>query len=1166
LGSKAVKKHFWDKGIIENAEVYFRRQNIEGETLWLVASVVSMIERPIPGYVIRESVVPEDKQKRAKFMNRLTRITALIAKAVDDAFTYSENEDKLKDNSFTTNNNNATVLPDIADDLKLLQTILAEESDDNTNHLQNLLKAVGGGSNVSGESSVASYNEGAINDRIGGEEQIRGGSVEAASVLKLISLGPSASLTEIMLAPEEVKIFASIVSGELSIEKLAHLIFDSTGNKITNTGQVLEKLMIPIHKKHNRNSQSRRSMIINGSSLRTPAKHATSKRSSFSASSKKTLQSPPLQPLSSTISPPLVSMNLSFSRIGNTGMEILSEILYSNTPNLKCLDVSFCQINEKGILSLSRGLAKRRKRGLQSLQGLILNGNTISYRAARDLGLALSNKPSKSRHRLSFYHSEAPKEGYMEDNEQDDELFDDDEDALDQPIDGSLKRRHSGIPKQKKPKKEKFAHEEVSIEREDPGIQLLHVASTSLDAKSLNQFLIGLGESSRLKEIDVSSNEFGADGISLFAEFLEARGAKVMTTLNRLNISNNQIKDDGLAKITRAISKRRKTSMVDLHLSFNDIGAGGTASLMNKLLSQNVMTLSLDNNLLGDAGCQLVAASLTSMHHLSSLNLSFNQIGSRGITTLMRALIGCESLTFLGLSGNVMKISGAIAMGFALAHHPRISRLELFNCCLSQAAQCHIVSGIISNRWVPLKTLDGFSVGPPMAAIGALDPVGQHLGNTECFTIRRNVQMKAMLEWVQASKKKEGGIDNYRMKETNYNDFQSLDFVTPDESNNGAPSHDAFMRMLEWLSRIPFDEDELNSLRQYFYDDDDGSPDGLRGSNGKLNLKYRGDLLAALGSGLMNEMDEDEKRIVFPSGSEIGLNIDDSSNTLDSLHTLPFAKEESKDDTNAPLTNYRSRSFVSCSSKNSMSLSESQRSFSSTQSNRSIDSKSTKCKARITMFPKFFEKLDLLKSNAQEMMNNEFDAAQQDLIAQQFAEASLILLRQLRYQCMSSGLDGWRHGKLQRKVLIVDDSLVTRKLVARAFQKANFIVDTAENGAEGVRMMKESVYDIAFMDIDMPVMNGFDATKALREWEDSKRPGARQPICALTATIVDDFEVHELMKFKECGLDVMESKPCNIPRLFKVVDDVSPLFSDLSISVTQQFESTAMLKELAENK
>ena len=57
-------------------------------------------------------------------------------------------------------------------------------------------------------------------------------------------------------------------------------------------------------------------------------------------------------------------------------------------------------------------------------------------------------------------------------------------------------------------------------------------------------------------------------------------------------------------------------------------------------------------------------------------------------------------------------------------------------------------------------------------------------------------------------------------------------------------------------------------------------------------------------------------------------------------------------------------------------------------------------------------------------------------------------------------------------------------------------------------------------------MNGFDATKALREWEDIKRPGACQPICALTAAYVDDLEREELMKLKEAGLDVMK---CNIP-------------------------------------
>ncbi len=1144
---------------------------MEGELIWLVASIASCIDVPIPGFILKECKV-EDEVRAAK-INRLTRIAALLTKGVDEAFLHqTKNGDCSKDSSSGTNVNvnsrrrssTSSLIPDIADDLKVLQSLIDSDASQtgNSSQIQSLIKNIGG--SRSGESSAASSDceESANNKHEIAESSTKttkGRSLDASpSVLESISSGPSIDISKISLTPEEVKLVALIISGELSVHQLAKHIFD-TGNPPVDTREVLERCNISLNRRQAKNRGDReRPASWNVFPRNNP-------KSSF------TFDKSPLQKkLIPIVSPPLVNLNLSHSRIGNTGMVILSEALYSNTPNLKCLDISFCEIHEKGFLSLCRALVKRRQKGVASLQGLILTGNTISYRAARDLGLALCHKKDKTRKRLSFHHlSDHQKEGYMEDDEYD---YEEDDDDFDGTQFGGLKRRMSAHNTKKTSKKEKVSHNEFTEKKEDPGIQLLHLASTSLDPTSLAQILLGLGEASQIREIDISSNNFGVEGISPFADYLEGtgRGQQVMSKLDRLNISNNHIGDDGLAKITRAISKRSKiNSMVDIHLSFNAIGSGGTGTLMNKLLSQNVVTLSLDNNMLGDAGCQLVAASLTSMHHLSSLNLSFNQIGSRGVTTLMRALIGCESLTFLGLSGNVMKISGAIAMGFALAQHPRIAHLELYNCCLSQVAQCHIVTGIISNRWVPLQVLNGFCVGPPMAEIGALDPVAQHLGNTECFTIRRNVQMKAILQWVEASKRGEGCAKNFQTTETDYNDFQSLDFVTPNQNNNGAPSQSAFMRMLEWLSRIPFDEEELKCLRQYFYDSDD-SPDGLRGSNGKINLRYRGDLLAALGSGVMKEMRDDEKRIVFPDGPSVGLDIDGSSCSLegdaDSEKLNILGNNKKSDKFNRRIRNEEAKHTADCYRENeeaSPASSTSKVSGASTNGSHSSlshishGSKSSKCKARITMFPKFFEKLDLLKLNAQEMMNNEFDQARQDLIAQQFAEASLILLRQLRYQCMSSGLDGWRHGKIRRKVLIVDDSKVTRKLVGRAFEKANFIVDTAENGEEGVRMMKESVYDIAFMDIDMPVMNGFDATKALREWEDSKRPGARQPICALTATYVDDFEVHELMKFKEAGLDVMESKPCNIPRLLKVVDDVSPLFSDLSISVTKHLEPSS---------
>jgi len=595
----------------------------------------------------------------------------------------------------------------------------------------------------------------------------------------------------------------------------------------------------------------------------------------------------------------------------------------------------------------------------------------------------------------------------------------------------------------------------------------------------------------------------------------------------------------------------------------------------------------LDKNAIGDQGCQLVAASLQGMHSLSRLNLSFNQIGSRGVNTLMRTLVGCDSIAYLGLSGNIMKISGAIAMGFTLAQHPRLEELDLDNCCLSQAAQCHIVAGIISNRWVPMKRLNGFQAGPPMAAIGALDVFAHNLSNEECFRIRRDEQMKTILQWMESNRAaRQSGRDAMDVNAQSEQQYLTPDFVSSINEVHGTPSQNAYLRMLGWLSRIPFDEDELTSLRKYFYDADGG--EGDRGSDGYINLKLRGDLLAALDSGIADEIRETIPVFEGPYVGSVGLDLDTTDKgftrtTWDNPHghfvdKMPLSEYEAerayaashpeesvehrdmsgRDDYSAQgqneehqrqydfhVDNYDAGSYSSLS-KQSLSHSESERSHMSASGERK-----SKMKPRITMFPPFEAKLEELKATAKEMMDYEDDPEQQDIILTQYAEASLTILRQLRYHCMNSGLDGWRLGGLKRKVLIVDDSLVTRKMVSRAFEKANFIVDTAENGVEGVMKMKQSIYDIAFMDIDMPVMNGFEATKALRQWEDTQRPGARQPICALTAAYVDDFERSELMKFKEAGLDVMESKPCNIPRLFKVVDDVSPMFSDLSISVSQ---------------
>jgi CheY-like chemotaxis protein/Ran GTPase-activating protein (RanGAP) involved in mRNA processing and transport len=1081
LSLHTIMQNYWIKGNAQ-IEIYYRRKSREDEWIWIAGKVYSFMEQPVRGLIIAERR-PND-EKRAILMNRLVRMVTSVAISVQESYTWSPSSEPKPTNEENNSSQYYSTFPGLEQQKNNARSSWQKSQNDESN--------------------------------VNGNSKNMGNDI--STTFESVREGPCIDVSKICLQPIEVQFLAFLITGAFNAHDVANYMLNPR-----NVNKSIHHYM--------------------EYALQTPCK----------------------TPLEPKCLPPISSLNFSCTWMGDHGIEKLGETLCSTLPTLKIIDVSFCGIGEKGILAFCKSLHLRRKRNMKCLNGLILSCNTITLKAAKELGSALSPMRSRlsSRTRISTIRSK--KEGYDEDDESDQS----DDYISDQSDDGSgFWLKHKRTMRQSG---RFLCHDYYSAEVGDPGIQLLHLSSCSMDGKIILELLLNLSEESRLIELDISSNHIGSSGLGMIIDFLESSTSKkksepnlVMPYLRRLNFSDNSLCNKSITMLTRIVARRSlRASIIDLHLSFNNIGSSSIEILMNKLMNHNLVRLSLDNNDIGDSGCQIVAATLMSMPHLSSLNLSFNQIGCRGITSLMKALLGCESLTYLGLSGNIMKISGAIAMGYTLAHHPRLAHLDVDNCCLSQVSQCHISAGMISNRLVPMQSLNGFRVGPPLAAIGALDLVAQHLDNSKCLTIRRNMQMKANLNWMEAQKEARVYVGNQSDKQIHIsNNSSDLDNNIESTDTTTFPPQSAYVRMLDWLTRIPFDDEELTTLRKYFYDIEDESPDGLRGSDGKLNLKFRGDLLAALGSHLEQQLRENEKHFKFPKGPSVGMALDscdhgsfvnlDESSILHSSQTLwnsiklldipykPPVSEIKNDDCDLSLE--RENSTLSSISQADMVRSESERSHRSSNSG----SANNTIKARISMFPQFLEKLDLLKSNAQMMMDQEHDIQQQDIIAQQFAEASLILLRQLRYHCMNSGLDGWRHGqKVKRKVLIVDDSMVTRKLVARAFEKANFIVDKAENGEEGVKMMKQTIYDIAFMDIDMPVMNGFDATKTLREWENSARPGARQPICALTAQYVDDFELDDLMKFKDAGIDVMESKPCNMPRLFKVVDDVSPLYTDL---------------------
>jgi len=106
------------------------------------------------------------------------------------------------------------------------------------------------------------------------------------------------------------------------------------------------------------------------------------------------------------------------------------------------------------------------------------------------------------------------------------------------------------------------------------------------------------------------------------------------------------------------------------------------------------------------------------------------------------------------------------------------------------------------------------------------------------------------------------------------------------------------------------------------------------------------------------------------------------------------------------------------------------------------------------------------------------------------------------------------------RILIVDDSPENRGLIQAYFKKYPFEISMATNGAEALEMMESNVYDIVFMDMQMPIMDGMTATREYRHWE-SLHHRKLVPIIALSAFALQE----EIDKSLEAGCSMHLSKP-----------------------------------------
>lgn len=127
---------------------------------------------------------------------------------------------------------------------------------------------------------------------------------------------------------------------------------------------------------------------------------------------------------------------------------------------------------------------------------------------------------------------------------------------------------------------------------------------------------------------------------------------------------------------------------------------------------------------------------------------------------------------------------------------------------------------------------------------------------------------------------------------------------------------------------------------------------------------------------------------------------------------------------------------------------------------------------------------------------------------------------------------GDRRAGRGRRILLAEDNLINQRVAIRLLEKAGHYVVLARNGREAVAAIENGAFDLVLMDIQMPEMDGFEATAAIRRRE--RGSGPRLPIVALTAhAMKGDAE-----RCLAAGMDAHLVKPIHAEQLYELLDKI----------------------------
>jgi CheY-like chemotaxis protein len=128
-------------------------------------------------------------------------------------------------------------------------------------------------------------------------------------------------------------------------------------------------------------------------------------------------------------------------------------------------------------------------------------------------------------------------------------------------------------------------------------------------------------------------------------------------------------------------------------------------------------------------------------------------------------------------------------------------------------------------------------------------------------------------------------------------------------------------------------------------------------------------------------------------------------------------------------------------------------------------------------------------------------------------------------------------GQRSLRILLAEDNLVNQKIVLGALGKGGHRISVANNGKEAVAAQQRETFDVILMDVQMPEMNGLEATAAIRQSE--KGTGRHIPIIALTAHAMQG----DRERFLEAGMDGYIAKPIRPQELFKAIAEQEPVLA-----------------------